>query len=215
MTKTRIYKSLSALVLFLWLGSAPALAQYGVQYSYLSPAGDNVYIFNPASGIALTYTTGVIDTSRTRFNFSIGYYKLSPTQDSFPNYRVSNGKLYPGYDIVKNFVVFPLSAGIEYHPFEGRLNPYVGIDLNVSIISYSYHDYIENLQNDDKSETDWALGLYPKIGLGYVINQNWLVAAGIGYNFELAGSSSANNQSFVKSFLSLSYYLSRPTAKQK
>ena len=122
-------KILFVFVLFLLLGIHGAFAQFGIQYSYIAPSGDNVYIFNPGSGVDLKYTTGVIDTSRTRFSFSIGYYKLSTTQDTFPDYKVTNNKLYPGYDIVKNYSVIPISGGIEYHPFEGRLTPYVGLDL--------------------------------------------------------------------------------------
>ena len=210
-----LIKILFTLVAFMCLLRVTAWGQFGIQYSYIAPSGDNVFIFNPGSGIELKYTTGVIDTSRTRFSFALGYYKLNPTQDSFPYYQVQNGKLYPGYDIIKSYAVIPVSAGIEYHPFEGKLTPYVGIDLNFSFISYKYQSYIESIRNSNTTENDWALGAFPKIGISYQFGQNWLLAGGIGYNFGLASSTSTNNQSFLRSFLCLSYYINPKNAPPK
>jgi len=205
-----VHKILSTIVIFLVLGCFTASAQYGVQVSYIAPDGNNIYIFKPAVGVELKYTTGAIDTSsRVRFAFSIGYYKLSPTQDTFSNYLVSKGKLYPGYDIVKNYSVIPVAAGVEYHPFEGRLTPYIGMDLDFFLINYSYHSYVEMQYDDNKTETDLAISAIPKIGLSYQIGNNWLLSAGIGYSIEIASSSNVNSQSYFKSTLGLTYYLNK------
>ncbi len=209
MTKN-IVKVLSATLLFLFLVQINANAQYGVQLSYIAPDGNNIYIFKPAVGMELKYTTGTNDTSsRVRFAFSIGYYKMNPTQDTFSNYQVTNGKLYPGYDIVKNYSVIPIGAGVEYHPFEGKLTPYIGMDLDFFVINYSYHSYVEAQYDDNKNETDLAISAIPKIGLTYQIGHNWLISAGIGYSIEIASSSNVNSQSYYKSYLGLSYYLNK------
>jgi len=203
-------KVLSAFILLFVTGCGCAFAQYGIQLSYIAPDGNNVYIFKPAVEMELKYTTGTIDTSsRVRFSFSIGYYKLNPTQDTFPYYKVSNAKLYPGYDIVKNYSVVPIGAGVEYHPFEGKLTPFVGMDLDFFLINYSYHTYIETQFDNSRNETDVALSAIPKIGISYQAGQNWLISAGIGYSLEIANSSGYNTESYLKSFLSLSYYLNK------
>ena len=192
------------------LGLSSAHAQYGIQVSYIAPDGNNIYIFKPAVGVELKYTTGAIDTtSRVRFTFSIGYYKLNPTQDTFSNYMVSKGKLYPGYDIVKNYSVIPVGAGVEYHPFEGRLTPFIGMDLDFFLINYSYHSYVEMQYDNNKIETDLAVSAIPKIGLCYQVGHNWLISAGIGYSIEIASSSNVNSQSYFKSSLGLTYYLNK------
>jgi len=201
-------KPLSALIVLFVLGCGAAHAQYGIQVSYIAPDGNNAYLFNPGVGIALKYTTGAIDTnSRVRFDFSIGYYKLTPTQDTFSNYQVVKGKLYPGYDVVKNYSVIPLEAGVEYHPFGGRLTPFVGIDLNFSLINYQYHSYVESQYNNNTAETDLLFSAIPKIGLSYQVGNNWLISAGVGYSLVIAGSLNVNTQSYYKTYLCLSYYL--------
>lgn len=203
-------KILSATVFFLIIGYGNALAQFGVQVSYIAPDGSNIYVFKPSIGVEIKYTTGGLDTnSRARFGFSVGYYKMNPTQDTFPNYKVANNKLWPGYDVVKDYSVVPIGAGIEYHPFEGKLTPYVGMDVDFFIINFSYHSYVETQYNDDRTVSDWALGAMPKIGITYQSGQNWVISAGIGYSLQIAGSSGVNSQSYLKPFIGISYYFKK------
>lgn len=209
MTKSTV-KTLISLIIISSFGIVNAHAQYGIQVSYIAPDGNNAYIFNPGVGIELKYTTGAIDTSsRVRFDFSIGYYKLTPTQDTFSNYQVANGKLYPGYDAVKNYSVIPVEAGVEYHPFGGRLTPFVGIDVNFSLINYQYHSYVESQYDNNSAETDLQFSAIPKIGLSYQVGNNWLISAGVGYSLVIAGSANVNSESYYKTWLCLSYYLDK------
>ena len=203
-------KNLPIIVILVILGITTASAQYGIQLSYIAPDGTSAYIFKPAVGIELKYTTGAIDTnSRVRFDFSIGYYKLSPTQDSFSNYQVVNAKLYPGYDIIKNYSVIPIEAGVEYHPFAGKLTPFVGINLDFSVINYAYHSYVESQYDNNTNETDLQFSAIPKIGLSYQVGHSWLISGGIGYSLPIAGSANVNSQSYWKSYLCLTYYLDK------
>jgi hypothetical protein len=184
-----------------------ASAQYGFQMSYIGLSGTYAYIFKPAAGFELNFKTGDID-SRVRGSFSIGYYNMLPTQDTFSSYTIRGGSgttLLPGNYTVKNYSVVPIGFGVEYHPFDSKLSPYIGLDGYFYVIDYSYHEYYYSFIDEDNEETLWQVGIVPKIGLSYKINDNWLISAGIGLSIGITGT--ADTQSYTKTFLNISYYV--------
>ena len=75
------------------------------------------YVFKPTEAVEINYQLGDID-ERLKMSFSIGYYALSTTRDTFFTVGVQYGgigtKALEGYNIWKDVWVVPIGVNVDY-----------------------------------------------------------------------------------------------------
>jgi hypothetical protein len=188
-------------------GIRNSYAQFGLQLSYIAPAGATAYYFKPAPGAELYFNIGDIDT-RFRLGMTVGYYSFRPTRDTFSNYSIKTdytSSFVPGYDVIQSYTVIPIGVNVEYKLLDDDFSPFVGLQPYFYLIDYvhSYHDAAMDVTNSE--ETEWQVAMLPKAGIQYKFKDKWLFAAGVGYSLGITGT--VDTQNYWKTFLSATYYI--------
>ncbi len=186
---------------------ARGLAQAGLQLSYMDPVGTAAYSLKRGMGAEFMYSANEID-SRWKFSGYLGFFSYKTTQDTFPLQGMLYGQttaLLPGYEVISKYQSMSCGFGAVYKLLNKKLSPIIGMDGYLTFVSMSYHRYVETLIDETFSnEMQWQFAIFPKAGVSYQMNDNWLLNAGIGRNM---GFGSTGSQAFWKSYISLQYYL--------
>lgn len=170
-------------------------AQIGVSTGIIKPSLRFGFVFKQAPGIELTYSMADID-SRFKTKGFIGYFSLTPRFDTLYNAGIlskdNSTTFSPRTEIWKSFKVITIGLQSEYKILDKPFSPIVGLDLVYQANSYKYeiHNIFE-VGNYEMSSN--AIGITPKIGVSYELNDTWLISGSVGKNlvmdWELAGYS--------------------------
>ncbi len=183
-----------------------ARAQIGVSTGMIKPSLRFGFVFKPTAGMELSYTGAEID-SRFKTKISVGYFSLSPRFDTLNNGGLlsqdNTTTFTPGMEIWKSFKAITIGMHSEFKILDKPLSPIIGLDLIYQSNSYKYeiHNIIEDGHYEMSSN---AIGLTPRIGVSYELNDTWLISGSVGKNlvmdWELAG------YSYWKSMVGVTYY---------
>lgn len=183
-------------------------AQYGLQTSLTIPTGYYSYVLNPGPAVELFMKIGDPDDYYS-FGAALGYSQLKPTQDTFRTYAVGGGyttQLLPGFEVIHSYQVISIGVTNDLRILpDSKFCPVAGLDVYFYGISISEDDYAENLVSSSSSGNDyWLLSVIPRIGAQYKLNSLFYLSGGLGRCISLTGS--ADQQSFWKPYLSITYY---------
>jgi hypothetical protein len=202
-----MYRKLITLLIIVLLGKVYSLnAQVVAQFSYIGPVGETAYLVKPSIGVELIAKPSFGSTNHLRFNIGVGYHGMQPTKDTFKTYTIQGGNgsaFLPSYEVIRSYSVVPFSFGAEYKLLNTNFSPFIGIDGNFFVINMDYHNHIETVMDEDGSDLYWELGVLPKIGVTYNINNAIQLYAGVGYSLGIVGTT--DTQAYWKTFLSVGY----------
>ncbi|MBX7205151.1 MAG: hypothetical protein K1X81_06985 [Bacteroidia bacterium] len=183
-----------------------AHAQIGISAGLIKPSLQYGFVFKPTTGLELSFANGDID-SRFKTKLSLGYYSLTPRFDTLHNgglfHQYNTTTFTPGTEIWKSFKAITVGFQFEFKVLDKPLSPTLGLDVVYQANSYKYeiHNKIEDGNYEMSSN---AIGLTPRIGFSYELNDAWLISGMVGKNlvmdWELAG------YSYWKSMVGVTYY---------
>ncbi len=191
--------------LLIFLGFNKSYGQYEFNLGLMAPSGDTKYLLKPAPSFEFVFNTGDVD-SHYHFGASIGYCRLSPTQDTFKTYAVG-GAVLPGYEVIHSYELYPIGLRNEFTFFpDKKFSPILALDLYFYVISISDDYYAETLiQSSITNDTYWALAIIPRIGLQYELNDQISLTGGFGRSMSFTGTVDA--QSYWKTYIGIKYYI--------
>lgn len=194
-------------LLIVFLLSLNLRAQYGVSLNHINPKGNYAQVFKSTVGFEFVFRASEQD-DQLRFGASIGYFKLTAKQDTFPVYAVSGGgggtKLYSGYETFNNYFSIPIGINLDYQFLDRKLSPLVGIDFYSHFFSYDYTSEIEKVDNVVAEESNVSIGYLPRIGLSYDHNEFVTFDIGIGRSSSIEKGYSP--QGYWKSYFLTTFY---------
>ncbi|HTA27831.1 MAG TPA: hypothetical protein VK809_08580 [Bacteroidia bacterium] len=181
--------------------------QFGAQLSLVAPTGYYSYVLKPGVSFEIVGKLGESDGYYS-FGGSIGYFRLTATQDTFKTYAVGglSGNLYPGYSVLHSFeqLSFGITNDLKLMPTK-KLTPVLGCDLNFSGIQISEDDYAESVEmSSDNGQNYWLVSIVPRMGVQYKINDKFFLSAFFGRSLSFLGT--ANAQQYDKTSICFIYY---------
>jgi len=184
-----------------------AISQIGVQISYIKPAGTYGYVFKPTLGLEFNKEFSEREDN-FRLGLSVGVFHLATRMDTFPTYAImysSSTTLLPGYEIYKNYFSIPVGLNIEWKLGKKKLSPIIGTDVYLHFIFYKHWHFTTNLAEEYDSGGTFSIGLVPRVGVLYKINEKYSLSMGIGKCMSINEERSI--LSYWKIFCKLHYYI--------
>ena len=164
------------------------------------------YVFKPTEAVEINYQLGDID-ERLKMSFSIGYYALSTTRDTFFTVGVQYGgigtKALEGYNIWKDVWVVPIGVNVDYKILDEDFSPTLGGDVYFLMMDMTYIHDLATVIHEETSGGKSAMSFVPRIGVSYEAG-NILLLGGVGYSVGMEEDYSL--QSYLKPYLKACYY---------
>jgi len=195
--------------LCIFIGIGTSYGQYEFDLGAIVPNGQFAYLVKPAPTFEIGYNIGEID-SYYRFGMTIGYFSLSPTQDTFRIYGTlstnSGTTILPGYEVVHHYGELYIGLKNEFVPFpHKKASPVIGLDLYCGIQSISEDDYVETQeQSSNSGDEEFLFSIVPRLGAQYKLTDKLLLTADVATSIGFYGSV---DESYWRIYAGVKYFI--------
>lgn len=185
---------------------------YGQNYEFnigsVTPFGQFAYFVKPSITAEAGFGLGYND-SYYRFAMTLGYFALSPTQDTFRVYATSSSNsgnmVLPGWEVVHHYAELYLGIKNEFIPLPNKkVSPIIGLDIYVGIQSISEDDYYETIGYSSVSgDEEFLISLAPRIGVQYKLSDQIILCANEAMSLGFIGTV---DESYWRTYIGIKYF---------